>query len=144
MSGFGTTVLPAWFGLAALALIFWGTAGLFQKLSTNHISAQAALIWLTVGFCLLDPWLFPSRPISSFPARDVVLILLAGVLNTFGSWALLAALERGGKASVVVPLTSLYPLVVVIAAPIVLRERITRLQGLGIICGLGAIVLFAI
>jgi bacterial/archaeal transporter family protein len=144
MTGFGTTVLPAWFGFAALALLFWGTAGLFQKLSTNHMPALAALIWLTAGFCLLDPWLFPSRSLSSFPARDVVLVLLGGALNTFGSWALLAALERGGKASVVVPLTSLYPLVVVIAAPIVLRESITRLQGLGVICGLSAVVLFAI
>ena len=139
-----TTVLPAWFGLAALALLFWGTAGLFQKLSTNHMSAQAALIWLTVGFCLLVPWLSPSAPISSFPVRDVALILFGGALNTLGSWALLAALERGGKASVVVPLTSLYPLVVAISAPIILRETITRIQGLGVICALGAVVLFAI
>jgi bacterial/archaeal transporter family protein len=144
MTGLGTTVLPAWFGFAGLALVSWGTAGLFQKLSTNHMPARAALIWLTVGFCLLDPWLFPSRSLSSFPARDVVLVLLGGVLNTFGSWALLAALERGGKASIVVPLTSLYPLVVVIAAPIVLKETITRIQGFGVMCALGAVVLFAL
>lgn len=139
-----TATLPAWFGFAALALILWGTAGLFQKLSTNHVSAETALIWLTVGFLLLDLWLLPNRSLASFPLKNVVLALLGGTLNTLGSWALLAGLERGGKASVVIPLTSLYPLVVVIAAPIILGETITRLQGLGVVCALGAVVLFAI
>jgi uncharacterized membrane protein len=137
-------ILPVWFGFAALALVLWGTAGLFQKLSTNNISAEAALIWLTVGFFLLDPWLLPDRSLASFPVKNLVLVLLGGALNTLGSWALLAALERHGKAAVVIPLTSLYPLVVVIAAPIILGENITRLQGLGVVCALGAVALFAL
>jgi drug/metabolite transporter (DMT)-like permease len=144
MTVLALAILPAWFGFAALALILWGTAGLFQKLSTNHVSAEAALIWLTVGFFLLDPWLLPHRSLASFPMKSLVVALLGGALNTLGSWALLTGLARGGKAAVVVPLTSLYPLVVVIAAPIILRETITRLQGLGVVCALGAVVLFAI
>jgi len=144
MTAIATIILPGWFGYAALALVLWGTAGLFQKLSTNHISAEAALIWLTAGFILLDPWLLPNSSLASFPVKSVLLTLLGGALNTLGSWALLAALERGGKAAVVVPLTSLYPLVVVIAAPIILGETITRLQGFGVLCALSAVVLFAI
>jgi uncharacterized membrane protein len=54
---------------------------------------------------------------------------------------LLAAMKNGGKASVVVPLTALYPLVVVLAAPVVLGESITRRQGIGVICALIAVTL---
>jgi uncharacterized membrane protein len=101
-------------------------------------------MWLTVGFFLLDPWLLPNTSFASYPTKSLVLALLGGALNTLGLWTLLAALERGGKAAVVIPLTSLYPLVVVIAAPLLLGETITRLQGLGVVCSLSAVFLFAI
>jgi uncharacterized membrane protein len=70
-------------------------------------------------------------------------IILAGILNALGSWAVLAAMKSGGKAAIVVPLTAVYPMVVVAVAPFVLRETITPLQGVGILCGLGAIFLLS-
>jgi uncharacterized membrane protein len=65
------------------------------------------------------------------------------VLNALGSWALFAALKSGGKASVVVPFTALYPMVVVIAAVVILHESLTGLQMVGIACGLGAVFLLS-
>ena len=47
--------LPPWFWFSALVLITWGIVGLLQKLSTNEISAESALIWLVAGFILLTP-----------------------------------------------------------------------------------------
>jgi transporter family protein len=69
--------------------------------------------------------------------------LLSGVLNALGAWALFAALKSGGKASIVAPVTALYPLVVIVLVPFVLKESITTLQVAGITCSLIAIVLLS-
>jgi len=55
--------------------------------------------------------------------------------------ALFAALKTGGKASMLSPLTALYPLVVILLVPFVLHQSITRLQVLGVVCALIAVVL---
>lgn len=52
-------------------------------------------------------------------------------------------LKNGGKASIVAPLTALYPLVVIVLAPVVQHESITRLQVGGMACTLVAIVRFS-
>ena len=132
-----------WFWYAIIALVTWGIAGLLQKLATNHVSAESALIWLVAGFLLLSPSVFPGAVILHYSPRMMGYALLGGALNAFGSWALFAALKSGGKASVVIPFTALYPLVVVIAALFILHESLTPLQGVGILCGLGAVFLLS-
>jgi len=135
--------LPPWFWFAAVVLISWGVVGLLQKLSTNYISAESSLIWLVVGFFLLQPVLYPGKVLFGYSARSLVWALLSGVFNALGAWALFAAMKNGGKASIVAPLTALYPLVVVLVAPVVLHESINRTQGLGVLCALVAVVLLS-
>jgi transporter family protein len=72
-----------------------------------------------------------------------MLALLSGVFNALGAWAVFAAMKSGGKASIVSPLTALYPLVVVLLAPLILHESITLLQAAGVICALTAVVLLS-
>jgi len=132
-----------WFWYVIIALVTWGIAGLLQKLATNQVSAESALIWLVGGFLLLAPWMYPGTVILRYSTRKLEYALLGGVLNALGSWALFAALKSGGRASVVIPLTALYPLVVVIAALVVLHESLSGLQAVGILCGLGAVFLLS-
>ncbi len=135
--------LPAWFWFAMVVLIFWGTCGIFQKLSTNCISAESALIWLIVGFILLQPFVYPGRSLFHYSTRSITWGLLSGLLSNLGAWGLYAAMRSGGKASIVAPFCALYPLVVVLLAPFVLHESITSLQGIGILCALVAVVLLS-
>jgi transporter family protein len=135
--------LPPWFWFSVLVLITWGIVGLLQKLSTNEISAESALIWLVAGFILLTPVFYPGKAIISYSSRSLTYILLSAALNAIGAWALLAAMKNGGKASIVVPLTALYPLVVVLTAPVILHESINPLQVLGVICALIAVLLLS-
>jgi bacterial/archaeal transporter family protein len=129
-------LLPPWFWLAMVVLVSWGTVGLLQKLSTNCLSAETAFVWLVIGFFLLDPWLYPKTPLSHYSAKILAWVLLSAFLNGLGAWALLAAMKNGGKASIVVPLTALYPLVTAFLAVVILHEGITRTQAGGILCGL--------
>jgi uncharacterized membrane protein len=75
--------------------------------------------------------------------RGIVLGLLSGLINALGAWAILAALRSGGKASVVSPFCALYPIVVVLVAPLILHESINLLQGVGVLCALVAVGLLA-
>src|SRR5207249_111392 len=59
-----------------------------------------------------------------------------------GNVAYYRALQLGDKAAVVIALTGLYPLVTVILATVFLRERLNRVQGIGILLALAAIYLF--
>ena len=135
--------LPPWFWFALVTLLSWGIVGLLQKLSTNHLSAEWALVWLALGFFILEPWLYPGKILFAHSARALSWALLSGVFNAFGAWALLVAMKSGGKASIVAPFTALYPLVVVFMAPVILHESITALQGIGILCALIAVVLLS-
>lgn len=129
-----------WFWFAVVTVVAWGVVGLLQKLSTNFISAESSLIWLGVGFLLLEPLVYPGGTLFSYSGWNIAWALLSGVLNALGSWALFAALKCGGKASIVAPLTALYPLVLIVLAPFVLHESITRLQVAGVACALMAVV----
>jgi len=135
--------LPLWFWPAAVVLITWGVVGLLQKLSTNYLSAESALIWLVGGYFLLLPWLYPGKSVLSYSIQSLGYTMLSAGLNTLGAWALLAAMKAGGKASIIVPLTALYPLIVVLSAPMILKETITRLQGVGVLCALVAVFLLS-
>ena len=135
--------IPPWFWPAIVVLVTWGIVGLLQKLSTNHLAAETALVWLVVGYFLLEPWIYPQESLLMFSGRSLVFAFLSALLNALGAWALLAAMKHGGKASIVVPLTALYPVVTVFLAPLVLHESITRFQGGGVVCALIAVVLLS-
>lgn len=135
--------LPPWFWQCAVVLITWGIVGLLQKLSTNHLSAESALVWLVVGFFLIDPFLFPRESIFAYSSRVLLWAFLSAFLNALGAWALLSAMKHGGKASIVVPLTALYPLMMVFLAPVILHESITSPQVAGVGCALVAVVLLS-
>lgn len=125
-----------WFWFAVVTLMAWGVVGMLQKLSTNYISAESSLIWLVVGFLILEPLLYPGKSIFHYSRWNITWAVLSGALNALGALALFAALKNGGKASIVAPLTALYPLVVILLVPFVLHETITGLQIAGVICTL--------
>jgi len=136
--------IPPWFVYVAVVLVFWGGCGIFQKLATNRISAESSLIWLICGFLILEPFVYPGRALWHYSRENIMWGLLSGVLSNLGAWGLYAAMKSGGKASIVAPICALYPIVVVALAPILLHESITGRQGLGVLCGLVAVVLLSV
>jgi transporter family protein len=135
--------LAPWLVYTMLALACFGIVGFLQKLSTDRVSAESALVWLIVGFGLLLPFIYTGPSMFQYPARSIGYVVAGGLLNALGSWALLAAMKHGGKASIVVPMTAVYPLLVCVVAPLLLHEQLTRTQGAGVALGLGAILLLA-
>ena len=135
--------VPPWFWFAVITVVAWGIVGLLQKLSTNYISAESSLIWLVAGFVLLQPFFYPGVGGFQYSRENIVWALLSGALNAIGALALFLAMKSGGKASVVGPVTALYPVVVIFLAPFLFHESITLLQVVGVICALIAVVLLS-
>jgi transporter family protein len=121
-----------WLGYAMIAVALWGVVGLLQKLGTNRVSSPSLLVWLTVGFVVLVP-VFVLRGRWTSPGPEVLAYgLLGGLTNGLGAWCLFAALEKGAKATVAIPMTALYPLVTVLFAVLLLGEALTARQWLGV------------
>lgn len=135
--------IPLWLWYSMLTLIAWGVVGILQKLSTNYISAESSLIWLVVGFLVIEPLFYPGSAILHYSSINLTYAILSGLLNALGAWALFAALKGGGKASIVAPLTALYPVVVIVLVPSILHESVTPLQWAGVACSLIAVVLLS-
>lgn len=73
---------------------------------------------------------------------SLVPVAIAGVLDLGGNlWYLLAAQQ--GRLDIAAVLSSLYPVVTIVLAAALLRERVGRVQAAGILVALGAIVLIA-
>jgi bacterial/archaeal transporter family protein len=136
--------MEAWFWLAMVALVFFGISGVTQKLSTNAISFEASFLWLAAAFVVISVVLpFCVQLEWSLTAGTVLLAAVGGLLNGLGVLTSFAALEKGGKASVVIPLINLYPLVTTAGACLFLGERLTRIQVIGIVCAVAAVYLLS-
>ena len=121
-----------WMAYASVAIVLWGVNGLFMKLGTNRVSARSMVIWVTIGFAVLLPFLWSATTLSGLSTTVIFVGLIAGTVNGLGNWAVFACLEKGAKASVAIPLTALYPLCTIVLATALLRERPTSLQWIGI------------
>jgi len=130
-----------WMYFSLIAVVLWGVVGVLQKLGTNRISADSLLIWLMVGYLLLLPWLVWNVDSSQLGTEEIAVGILAGITNGLGAWFLFAALEKGAKASIAVPLTALNPIVTILLALALLTERLTAIQSLGVILAIVAGVL---
>ena len=136
--------IPEWLLFAAVALVFWGITGVTQKLSTNRISSQLSFLWFAWAMVVISALLALTVPIH-WHLRPVILALsiAGGVLNGLGALTSFAALESGGKASVVISLISLYPLLTVAVAVLFLHERLAPLQALGAVLAIIAAILLS-
>jgi len=138
------TWIPGWLLFAAIALVLWGVTGITQKLSTNHISSELSFIWFAYAMIVISVVLAITVPMH-YHVRPLIfwLAVTGGTLNGLGALTSFAALESGGKASIVISLISLYPLVTVAFAVTVLHERLALVQVLGIVLAIAAAILLS-
>jgi transporter family protein len=133
-----------WLGYATAALVLWGVTGVTQKLSTNRISSERSFLWFCWAMVALSAVVFVfARSEWQLGTLVVVCSVAGGALNGLGAWTSFRALESGGKASIVISLISLYPLLTVVLAVLLLGERLTWMQTAGAVTAIAAAILLS-
>ncbi len=138
-------VISSWLMVAMIPVAVWGIAGLLQKISTNSISGELSTFWFLLAFvpvalCLLAREPLPAR----IGARSWALVILLGLTFALGNLAILLAFASQGKASIIVPVSGLYPAVSIPIAIIILGERVGPREWLGIVVALTAVAAISI
>jgi drug/metabolite transporter (DMT)-like permease len=127
----GGSRVAAGVGLALLAAIGFG--GYFPPM---HAAGDADFWWASLIFRMTSTSVILVavafvRPNLRMPAAQLPLLALIGLGDMFGN-LLFAASASHGLVSITSVLASLYPIVTVILARIVLKERVARSQELGV------------
>ena len=138
--------VSAWLWPALISLGIYGLWGLESKVVSERISPAMNQFLTTPGVLVVALVLRlrrekPAQSRGSRRAVGIVCAFLTGVLGTVGNMTFYEALGRGGKATIVVPLTTLYPMVTLALAATFLGERIGGRQWAGILLALLAILM---
>jgi drug/metabolite transporter (DMT)-like permease len=140
--GLGLAV-AAGIGLGGFLLFikFAGTAAVFWPLVTARAASFCLMTLILIfGFTGIQS---ETQAQSWKPVRGVLrYVVIAGLLDSAANALYVAATQRG-RLDVAAVLSSLYPASTVILARVVLKERWSRLQSLGMITALAAVPLVA-
>jgi transporter family protein len=138
------TRLPIWLGYALLCIFWWGLWGFLSKVGSAAASPMQMQILFTLGmFPVAAGMLLGMRGKVDRDRVGVSYGLLCGIVTGLGTLGYFAAL-RVQDASVVTPITGVFPALTVVLAFIVLRERLNRIQIGGMLLALASIVILSI
>lgn len=138
--------MPLWLLWSLVTILLWGTWGLVSKIASAGMDAYVNQLLYTAG--LLPLMVFVAWTVHKNKAREkserrsagVFWAFLTGILGGVGNIAFFEALVKGGSASVVAPVTALFPMVTVLLALTFLKERLGRTQWIGL--GLAFIAIY--
>ena len=134
--------IAAGVGLALLAAIGFG--GYFPPM---HAAGEADFWWASLIFRMTSTSVILAavairRPSLAVSPIQVPLLALIGIGDMLGN-LLFAAASTSGLVSITSVLASLYPIITVVLARLVLKERVARSQEAGIALTLAGVVLIS-
>jgi transporter family protein len=138
-----------WLIWALVTIVLWGTWGLVSKIASAGMDAYVNQLLYTAGLAPLlvfVAWTVHGR--SAIDRREgramgVFWAFLTGILGGVGNIFFFQAMIVGGKASVVAPVTALFPMITVMLALIILHERLGGRQWIGLALAFVAIYLLS-
>ncbi len=132
-----------WLGFSLVAVVLWGLWGFLSKVAALQLPTGAAYLLSISGHLAVVGYLAASGGLAiPWQPAGLAAGLGAGICMAFGLLFFLRALA-GGAASVVVPLTSLYPLITVVLSWLVLHEGFTLRRLAGAALALAAVWLLS-
>lgn len=130
--------MKPWVLYSFLTLLCWGLWGVFSKLASNYTRPRQTLLFQAVGVVVFAVTvLFMERLQIQHSPIGFGWSVAAGFINFAGFLAFFAAIEKG-KVSTIIALSSLYPVVTIALSMLLLHEKVTRREGLGIALAIAA------
>ena len=135
---------PIWLSYALLCIFWWGLWGFLSKIGSDSASPLQMQILFTLGMLPVAlAMLLQMRGRLDRNHGGITYGLLSGVATGVGTLGYYAALHSQ-NVSVVTPVTGLFPVLTVLLAFVVLRERLNKVQMGGMLLALAAIVILSI
>ena len=124
--------MRGWLLNSLIALVCFGLWAFLPKIAVKYINPKSALIYEVLGGILVTAvvWFSVDKGIDH-DLRGIVPALLTGIIGYLGMFYFLHAVNMG-KVSVVASLTAVYLVVTILLAAIILKEKITSIQYIGI------------
>lgn len=145
ISAASQTVKTGWFWYSIVASLCWTAWAFTARLGSKEIPPATMQFVSAFGFLLVGLVLVVVRkPQLKNSLRGNAYALISGVLLGLGGVALYGAYRVGENASVVTATTSLYPVVTVLLAVTFLREKLNKVQIIGVGFAMVAILLLSL
>lgn len=139
------TLKARWFWYSNLCVLCWGGWALLSRLGSREIPPQTMQFLFTIGTLPIGLALLIARKFKMERSPEgIAYALLNGVLAGVGGLALFAAYHTGSNTSLVTVATALYPMITVVLAVVLLRERFRLVQVIGLGFSIVAIVIFSL
>jgi len=134
-----------WLAPAILALLAWGVWGVALKKASQGLQWYQVYVYTNSAILVVmgTVVLLYGQAALRVPPSKAVEALTAGLLGTLGYVLLIVSLKNGGKASIVIPLTGLYPAVTTILSTVLLGEHLGFRKGLGVLLAMLAIIILS-
>jgi len=130
-----------------LILLAWGLWGFFGKYALKFINPTSLILFETIGAIVIQLivviFLFYYKYKFDTNPTGITFAVLTALFGVIGTILFFFTLSKT-KASILVPLTALYPLVTIVLSFVFLKEKVTLIQGIGIVLAIIAGVLLSI
>jgi bacterial/archaeal transporter family protein len=138
------TLKRSWFWYSIAASLCWTAWAFTARLGSKEIPPATMQFVSAFGFLLVGLVMVAvQRPQLKKGLRGNSYALISGVLLGLGGIALYGAYRAGDNVAVVTATTSLYPVATVLLAVTFLREKLNKLQFLGVCFAVAAILLLS-
>ena len=139
----GSARVAAGVGLALLAALGFGFYFPWMHAAGKVDFWWASLVFRSTALLIVAAALSAQRPSLRLRPRDLAIVVAVGIGDTIGN-VLFAASSSHGLVSLTAVLASLYPVVTVLLAAAVLRERVAPMQRAGIALTLAGVALISV
>ncbi len=125
-------------------ILLWGVWAFLFKVGADEIGVKKAIFYAYLtGIIISAAIIAYSYPGKLELGKGVAIIVLATLLGFVGTIIWYFALEKY-RASIITPFTALYPVVTVLLSIVILKEKLSPVNIIGIILAIMAGVLLSI
>jgi drug/metabolite transporter (DMT)-like permease len=132
-----------WIIYSITAALFWGIWGVVAKFISSDVNPFTNHLLFAIGMLFTLPFILKRLSKTKPQMKGIIWGLIAGLFAVIGNVAVYKAFVDGGLAAIVIPVTNLYPLVTIVIALLVFKEKLNWLNAIGILLAVPAVIMLS-
>jgi drug/metabolite transporter (DMT)-like permease len=132
-----------WLVYTILAAFCWGIWGVLTKFISIDVSPFITHLMVTICALFTLPLVIRSCKIEEVRIKAISGGIGASILVVLVNVSIYQSFKMGGQAAMVIPFTNLYPMVTIIIALLIFKEKLNWINYLGILIIMPAILLLS-